>query len=352
MKIINQEITARFAAYHGDSCEVIKSIPDNSIDYIIYSPPFESLYTYSASDRDMGNSPDAETFHVHYGFLCAELLRVLKPGRLLSFHCMNMPTSKARDGYIGIRDFRGELIRRKQELGFIYHSEVCIWKDPVTAMQRTKALGLLYKQLRKDAAMSRQGIPDYLVTMRKPGVNPDPVRHYQQGEEGAKENQMFPVELWQQYASPIYGEELPGDCWMPGLIVDRGRVENIADKYPEPVWMDIVPSETLQFRSAREHNDERHVCPLQVEVIRRGIRLWTNPNDIVFSPFMGIGSEPYVAIQEGRRGIGCELKESYYKQAVANLRAAAGNQQGEMFPMDAIQKPLSDVLKREPVCAE
>lgn len=351
MKIIAQEITSRFACYNGDSCEAIKTLPDNSVDYIVYSPPFESLYTYSASDRDMGNSANSEAFHVHYGFLVAELLRILKPGRLLSFHCMNMPTSKARDGYIGIRDFRGELIRRKQEAGFIYHSEAVIWKDPVTAMQRTKALGLLYKQLRKDAAMSRQGIPDYLVTMRKPGVNPEPVRHYQEGEADANPAQILPVDLWQQYASPIYGTDFPCDVWMPGLLVDRGRVENIADNYPEPVWMDINPSDTLQFRSAREHNDERHICPLQLEVIRRGVRLWTNPNDIVFSPFMGIGSELYVAIQEGRRGVGCELKPSYYKQAVANCRAIAGNQQGEMFSMDAIQRNLGEVLTPEEVPA-
>lgn len=346
MKILNQEIAARYAAYHGDSCEAIKLIPDNSIDYIVFSPPFRSLYTYSASDRDMGNSADTDTFNNHYAFLEAEMFRILKPGRLLSFHCMNMPTSKARDGYIGIDDFRGDLIRSKQKAGFIYHSEAVIWKDPVTAMQRTKALGLLYKQLRKDAAMSRQGIPDYLVTMRKPGTNPEPVRHYAPGEEGAKDAQVFPVDLWQQYASPIYGsgDDLPADAWMPGMLVVRGENNSVADNYPEPVWMDINPSDTLQYRSAREHNDERHICPLQLEVIRRGVRLWTNPNDIVFTPFLGIGSEAYVALQEGRRAIGCELKESYYKQAVANLRAVSSHKQGEMFPMEAIQKNLTDLL--------
>jgi len=293
----------------------------------------------------MGNSPDTEAFHTHYRFLVAEMFRALKPGRLLSFHCMNMPTSKARDGYIGLRDFRGELIRRKQETGFIYHSEVAIWKDPVTAMQRTKALGLLYKQLRKDAAMSRQGIPDYLVTMRKPGVNPDPVRHYAPGEEGAKENQIFPVDLWQKYASPIYGQDLPADVWMPGLIVERNPTDDFADHYPEPVWMDINPSDTLQYRSAREHNDERHICPLQLEVIRRGIKLWTNPNDIVFTPFLGIGSEAYVALEQGRRAIGCELKESYYKQAVANLKNISQNRQGEMFSAEEMtQGSLQEML--------
>jgi hypothetical protein len=345
MKILNQIITSRYAAYHGDSCEAVKLIPDNSIDYIVFSPPFRSLYTYSASERDMGNSVNTETFENHYAFLESELFRILKPGRLLSFHCMNLPTSKTRHGYIGIDDFRGDLIRSKQKAGFIFHSEVCIWKDPVTAMQRTKALGLLYKQLRKDAAMSRQGIPDYLVTMRKPGINPDPVRHYQPGEECPNEQQRFPVEIWQQYASPVYGHDIPTDAWMPGMLVLRGEKNCIADNYPEPVWMDINQSDTLQFRSAREHNDERHICPLQLEVIRRGVRLWTNPNDIVFTPFLGIGSEAYVAIQEGRRAVGCELKESYYKQACANLHNIANNQQGEMFPADMVQRSLGEVLK-------
>lgn len=192
---------------------------------------------------------------------------------------MNLPTSKQNHGYIGIRDFRGDLIRLFQKEGFIYHSEVCIWKDPVIAMQRTKALGLLHKQLKKDSCMSRQGIPDYLVTMRKPGLNVEPCQHT---------NESFPVSIWQRYASPI--------------------------------WMDINPSDTLQFRSAREHKDERHICPLQLEVIDRAIKLWTSESDTVFSPFAGIGSEGYVTIKNGRKFLGIELKESYFKQAVSNLR--------------------------------
>jgi DNA modification methylase len=229
----------------------------------------------------MGNVRDGEEFFAHFRYIVQEMYRVTMPGRLLSFHCMNLPTSKARDGVIGITDFRGDLIRAFQDAGFIYHSEVCIWKDPVTAMQRTKALGLLYKQLRKDSAMSRQGIADYLVTMRKPGENPAPV---------TKRHDGFPVSLWQRYASPV--------------------------------WMDINPSDTLQHRSAREHEDERHIAPLQLEVIRRAILLWTNPDELILSPFAGIGSEGYVALQEGRRFLGAELKESYWKQADANLRQA------------------------------
>jgi len=265
--------------YRGDCVEKMSAMKENSIGYSIFSPPFASLYTYSASPRDMGNCKGDADFFEHFKFMVAELYRVLKPGRLVSFHCMNMPTSKTRDGVIGIRDFRGELIRVFSEHGFIYHSEVCIWKDPVTAMQRTKALGLLWKQIKKDSCMSRQGIADYLVTMRKPGENKERVSHKPEG---------FPVDRWQQWASPV--------------------------------WMDINPSDTLQYRSAREHDDERHICPLQLEVIRRGLILWSNPGDTVLSPFAGIGSEGHEALKNGRKYIGIELKESYYKQAVANMK--------------------------------
>lgn len=270
-----------WTAHLGDCVEVVSAMEENSIDYMVYSPPFYSLFTYSASSRDMGNCLDDDDFFEHFGFLMKELYRVLKPGRNMSFHCMNVPTSKAMHGEIGLRDFRGQLIRRFQDFGFIFHSEVCIWKDPVTAMQRTKALGLLWKQIKKDSAMSRQGIPDYLVTMRKPGINTSPISHSPED---------FPVDLWQKYASPV--------------------------------WMDINQSDTLQFRSAREHEDERHVCPLQLEVIRRALKLWSNPNDLVLSPFMGIGSEGYESIKSGRRFVGAELKGSYYKMAVGNLAKA------------------------------
>jgi hypothetical protein len=270
-----------YAMHLGDCVEVVKDLAPDSIHYTIFSPPFASLYTYSASDRDMGNCKDQAEFMVHFEFLVKELYRVTMPGRLLSFHCMNLPTSKTHHGYIGIRDFRGALIKLFENEGWIFHSEVCIWKDPVTAMQRTKALGLLYKQLKKDSAMSRQGIPDYLVTMRKPGENPERVTKTEDG---------FPVGVWQNYASPV--------------------------------WMDINPSDTLQFRSVREDADERHIAPLQLQVIQRGIELWTNPGDTVLSPFAGIGSEGYVALQNGRRFIGAELKRSYWAQACENLKQA------------------------------
>jgi DNA modification methylase len=287
-----KEIGEKYALYCGDSAEVLQMLPGESVHYIIYSPPFQSLYVYSNSDRDLGNCRTPAEFYEQFRFIGQELYRTLMPGRLMSFHCMNLPTSKERDGYIGIRDFRGELIRFVEDLGFIYHSEVCIWKDPVTAMQRTKALGLLHKQLKKDSCMSRQGIPDYLVTMRKPGDNPERVTHT---------NETFPVSLWQRYASPV--------------------------------WMDINPNDTLQYRSAREDEDERHICPLQLPVIERAVELWTNPGDIVLTPFMGIGSEAYTAVKMGRRAVGVELKDSYYRQAVANVKSLTEKTQADVFDL-------------------
>ena len=281
MNVLNQVIKENYSLYNGDSCEIMTTIPDNSIHYSIFSPPFADLYVYSNSERDMGNCKSKSEFYEHFRFIVKELYRIMMNGRLVSFHCMNLPTSKQRDGFIGITDFRGELIKLFEECGFIYHSEVCIWKDPVVAMQRTKALGLLHKQIKKDSAMCRQSIADYLVTMRKPGYNPEKITHT---------NESFPVQVWQNYASPV--------------------------------WMDINPSDTLQRTSAREEKDEKHICPLQLDVIKRGINLWTNPNDIVFTPFMGIGSEIYQALKMGRRGIGIELKESYYNQAVVNCENA------------------------------
>lgn len=319
MKALNQHIDQKFAIYHGDSCELLPNIPSESVDYIIYSPPFSSLYTYSASERDLGNCKDDAAFFAHYSFITKELFRILKPGRLLSFHCMLMPTSKTRDGFIGLRDFRGDLIKTHEKDGFIHHSEVVIWKDPVVAMQRTKALGLLYKQLRKDSCMSRQGIPDYLVTMRKPGVNRNPVTKTHEG---------FPVDRWQQYASPVWNDiESASD-----EIGEKERMETIMHYFSKsnPIWMDIDPGCTLQRESAREAADERHICPLQLQVIHRALELWTNPNDLVLSPFAGIGSEGFEAIKMERRFIGIELKKSYFDQARLNL-ISAQNQAEEMF---------------------
>ena len=306
-KVLDQVVSDRFAVYHGDCVDVLRGLPDASVHYSIFSPPFASLYTYSASPRDMGNVATHSEFYEQFRYAVAELYRVLKPGRLLSFHCMNLPTSKSRDGHIGISDFRGELIRIFVEVGFYFHSEVVIWKDPVTAMQRTKALGLLHKTIRKDAAMSRQGIPDYLVTMRKPGENTEPVSH--------ERDDLRNVEVWQRYASPV---------WVTTRGVDAdGFGVCVGDTVPGDDASTINPSDTLQYRSAREHADERHVCPLQLEVIRRALALWTNPGDTVLSPFGGIGSEGVVTLEMGRRAVLAELKKSYYEQAVRNLASAA-----------------------------
>jgi len=264
---------------NGDCVEEIKKIPDEYVDFSVFSPPFASLYTYSDSERDMGNNRDYEQFEQHFKYLVIELYRVMVPGRNISVHCMNLPLSKQSFGEIAIRDFRGDIIRWFQDVGFLFHSEVCIWKDPVIAMQRTKALGLLWKQLRKDSTMSRQGVPDYLVTFRKPGVNPRPVTH-------TKES--FPVDQWQKWASPV--------------------------------WDDINPTRTLQYMMARDEEDERHICPLQLDVIERAVRLWSNPGDVVFSPFAGIGSEIYTAVKLGRRGVGIELKRSYWEAGCRFLR--------------------------------
>jgi len=285
-----------FTAHLGDCVEMVRSLADNSIDYSIFSPPFSNLYTYSNSARDMGNCRDNDEFYAHFIYLVKDLYRVLRPGRLISFHCMLLPASKTHDGFIGLKDFRGDLIRMFQEAGFNFHSEVVIWKDPATAMQRTKAIGLLHKQIKKDSCMSRQGIPDYLVTMRKPGENDKPVAGpftYYVGEEppvNTGNAERYSIDVWQRYASPV--------------------------------WFDINQSNTLQKASARENADEKHICPLQLDVIERAIQMWTNPGDLVLSPFMGIGSEGFVSVKQGRRFVGAELKQSYYKQAVLNLQRA------------------------------
>lgn len=290
MNCLDQIITDQYALYHGDSVEVFRGLPDKSVGYSIFSPPFASLYTYSNSPRDMGNVRNDAEFFEHFEYLIAELARVMKPGRNVSFHCMDMPSSKERDGVIGLKDFPGDLLRAFQRHGFTFHAKATIWKDPVSAMTRTKALGLLHKSIRERSEMARMGIPDYLITVRAPGDSND--------EHVTHTSDEFPVSLWQQIASPV--------------------------------WMDINPSDTLQHKSAREHEDERHIAPLQLEVIRRGILLWSNPGDVVATPFLGIGSEAYVAVEMGRFAIGCELKASYYRQAVANV-AAAKAKQADMF---------------------
>lgn len=307
--VIDQVMTEDYAIYHADTVDVAKGLPDESVGLSVFSPPFESLYTYSNSDRDMGNSESTDQFWKQYRFLIKEQFRVMMPGRNIAVHCMNLPTSKVRDGHIGIRDFRGEIIRAYQDAGFIYASEVCIWKNPVTAMTRTKALGLLHKTIKKDSSMSRMGIPDYIVVMRKPGDNPRPV---------AGEFQYYVGE------QPPYGftvhERDDGSCFaMPG---DQNTSIDVWQKYASPVWDDIRETDTLNFREGRDNDDERHICPLQLDVIERCLQLWSLPDDIVWSPFMGIGSEGYMSLKLGRRFVGAELKSSYYKLACRNMEQA------------------------------
>lgn len=301
MNVLNQQEGASWVAYHGDSAEVLRGLPESCIGYSVYSPPFASLYTYSASERDMGNCRTHAEFHEHFAWLLPEMLRVTKPGRCMSIHCMDLPTSKTRDGQIGLTDFPGDLIWEARRAGWIWHSKVTVRKDPVTAMQRTKSLGLLWKQIQKDSCMSRMGIPDYVLTFRRPGDNAEPVSHTQE---------QFPVSRWQQWAEPVW------------TIADSDADLRMLEAWAGLVWSDINPSDTLQGRSAREEADEKHICPLQIEVIQRCVRMWSNPGDVVLTPFGGIGSEGYVAIQEGRRAVLCELKASYYKQLVANMQEA------------------------------
>ena len=266
-----------FNIKNGDSIQLIKSIESESIGFSVFSPPFAELYTYSSHIEDMGNSKDYHEFFTQFSFLASELFRVLKQGRNIAIHCMDLPIQKGKEGYIGLRDFSGMIINLFNSVGFIYHSRITIWKDPVVEMQRTKALGLLHKQIKKDSTMSRVGIPDYILIFRKDGDRDCPVT-----------NTDLSVDLWQKYASPV--------------------------------WMDINYSNTLQgFRNAREDEDEKHICPLQLDTIERLIHLYSNKGDAVFSPFMGIGSEVYQAVKMNRYGIGFELKESYYNLASKNL---------------------------------
>lgn len=282
-------VTENYTLRRGDCVWLIRDIPDDSIGLSVFSPPFSSLYTYSSHVEDMGNSSDNEQFMVQFNFLIRELFRVIKPGRNVAVHCMDLPIQKGKEGFIGLRDFSGMILRAFEDVGFIYHSRITIWKDPVTEMQRTKALGLLHKQVKKDSTMSRVGIPDYVLVFRKDGERVDPV-----------ENTEMSVDLWQKIASPV--------------------------------WFDIDQGDTLSFRMAREEEDEKHICALQLGVIERLIHLYSNRGDAVLTPFMGIGSEVYQAVKFGRKGVGFELKESYYQQAKQNLATLdIEKTQGELF---------------------
>lgn len=279
---INTATGDGWTLHHGDCVRVAREkIADNSVGLAVFSPPFADLFTYSSDVQDMGNCADVSEFTKHFEILVAELARVMMPGREVAVHCVDLLSTKWKHGKIEFQDFSGELIRCFWRHGFLFHSRICIWKSPVTEMQRTKAHGLLYKTLKADSCDSRVGCADYLIIFRKPGENPHPV---------TKDPKSFPVELWQEYASPV---------WM---TVDQGNV--------------------LNRDGARDSADERHICPLQLDVIERAVTLWSNPGDLVYSPFAGIGSEGYQALKQGRTFVGSELKASYFGQACQNLQTA------------------------------
>lgn len=287
----DQVITEDFAYYCGDCVEVAKGIPDNSAHITIYSPPFFELYVYSDDPKDMNNSSTYDQFQEHYRYLVREIKRITKPGRIIAVHCMDLPIQKGKHGYIGLRDFSGDLVKIHEQEGMIYHSRVTIWKSPVTEMQRTKAVGLLHKTIKKDSCMSRVGIPDYVLFFRNEGDNEIPITHQ---DTDASAPDYLPVDLWQKYASPV--------------------------------WYDIDYSRTLQYRSARGTNDEKHITPLQLDTIERILHLYSNEGEVVFSPFGGIGSEGFQAIEMKRKAMLIELKDSYFNVGVQNLKAISEKQ--------------------------
>jgi DNA modification methylase len=284
VKIIDEAIGPNWHVYNGDSVEVIRGLPDRSVGLSVYSPPFASVYTYSGSDRDLGNCADDDEFVEHYSFMLKDLYRITRPGRLCAVHCKDLVNYVTSSGRAGLRDFPGALIRAHEAAGFQFHSRVTIWKCPVREMQRTKAHGLLYKQLRRDSTFSRQGLADYLLTFRRwagEGEEIEPVTHTEAS---------FTLDQWQEWASPI--------------------------------WMSVDQTNVLNVQEAREDRDEKHMCPLQLDVIERAVKLWSNPGDVVFTPFLGIGSECVGAVEYGRRAVGIELKPEYFATAVRNLENA------------------------------
>lgn len=326
IKAVEQVITDQYAIYQGDACELIRAIPGDSVHFGVHSPPFEGLYRFSAYDRDISNNGDAQSFFEHYAFLIQELLRVTKPGRLHSVHCMQLPRNKGRNGFIGMRDFRGEIVRAYEDAGWYFHSEVCIWKDPVVAQQRTKSLRLLHKQVMKDSAMSGQGLADYVITFRKPGENEDPLSG---GFTRWVGDDSLDISR-EAYERQLKAERASGrapwtyEQWVSILVWQR---------YASPVWSDINQTRTLQYRGGRDEKDEVHISPLQLDVIERCIDLWSAPGDVVLTPFLGIGSEVYSAVEMGRKGIGFELKPSYFAQAVRNIAALASPKEAGLFDL-------------------
>jgi DNA modification methylase len=282
-----------WAVYVADCIEIMNGLPEGLIDMAVFSPPFSDLFVYSDSERDMGNCGSHEEFMEHYAYFAQALYRAMKPGRVACVHCSDLPARKSKDGFIGLHDFGGDLVRAHQAAGWVYHARCTIWKDPVIEMQRTKALGLLYKQLKKDSSRSRVGMPDYMLFFRKDEPNPDPITH---------DPEDLPVSMWQELASPV--------------------------------WMQVNQTKVLNGRQARGDHDERHICPLQLDVIERCLTLYSNPGDLVLDPFNGIGSSGYQSVKMGRRYIGIELKPEYAKQAAKFLEQAEGSA-ASLFDLEA-----------------
>jgi len=315
IKCLNHDSGSSWTMYNGDCVEVVAQLPPASIDCAIYSPPFSDLFVYSSSERDMGNCASDDEFSEHYAHLLTAMFRAVRPGRICAVHVSDLPARKSKEGFIGMRDFSGAVIRAHQAAGFHYHSRITVWKDPVTEMQRTKSHGLLYKNIKDDSTRNRVGFPDYILIFKRPPTSK------------AEEDSIvkvshtpatFPLDQWQKWASPV---------WTTEGQTGADTFEAIS----KSVWMDIDQSNTLNFRAVREHADEKHMCPLQLDVIERLCGLYTNPGDVVLSPFGGIGSEGVGVLRLGRKYVGVELKPSYFSAACANMRAEEDDRQGVMF---------------------
>lgn len=308
MNVLDQQEGAAWTAYHGDAVEVLRSLPPASVHMSLFSPPYLSLYVYSASERDVANSSSDAEFWSHFGIVIDELARITKPGRIVAVDCMQVPAMKERDGYIGLKDFRGDIIRAFIARGFIFHSEHCLWKDPLLEAVRTKALGLAHKTIVKDSSMCRAGLPQYLLAFRKPGENDERIAHPNGFEQ-------------------FFGEDPPTTG---NLAHERWR------RYASPVWTDVDFGKTLNAAAARDGNDERHICPMSLDAVARAIELWSNPGDVVLDPFGGVGSTGHTAVSMGRRSVSVELKDTYFRELTKNLRAAQPNAAGKQLTIESL----------------
>lgn len=325
-----------WAVHNSDCIEGMYAMPQNSIDCAIFSPPFGDLFVYSDSERDLGNAGLGQSFFDQYKYFAEALTRVLRPGRIICVHCTDLPMRKSRDGAIGLQDFSGDLIRAHQDAGLIYHGRATIWKDPVVEMQRTKAIGLLYKQIRKDSAMNRVGMPDYMLFFRKDAPNERPIQHAKPGDKEA-------LKIAKKWLADLTREGLcaavPPDDVLAELIKEAEFDVYDWQRIASPVWMDIQQGNVLKnYRDAKGQNDEKHVCPLQLDVIRKCLRLYTRPGDVVMDPFNGIGSTGYECVRQRRKYLGFELKPEYAAQADKNLQAA------EMQRADLFNQPKLEVM--------